>query len=157
MPYLDVVMEQTVPEYEEKVFLSHVGKERTELIFTRSEEVPLKVIDYKSKTEKNPLEQYLELVNYELRENKAFIEAIEGRKEAQKRRVELQEKIEEREKEMNTLANGGFSWRSVLRKGSKELQGRELEVKREVLRKEEGCLSEMILVMVANSNYELCR
>ena len=43
-------MEQSIPEYEEKVFINHVGKERERLVFTRSEEVPLKVIDYKAST-----------------------------------------------------------------------------------------------------------
>lgn len=39
----------------------------------------------------------MEMIMYEIREVRAFIEAIEGRKEAEKRKCELKEKIVEKE------------------------------------------------------------
>lgn len=43
---------------------------------------------------------------YEIREIKAFIEAIEGRKEAEKRKCELQENIEEKKIQKGKLERG---------------------------------------------------
>ena len=46
------------------------------------------------------------MVLYEIRENKAFIEAIEARKEAINRKAELSSKIKEREAEKAKLEKG---------------------------------------------------
>jgi hypothetical protein len=80
-------------------------------------------------TTNNPLEKFLEMIMYEIREIKAFIEAIEGRKEAEKRKCELQENIEEKKIQKGKLERGEFSFRSLFKGGSKELQIEEISVK----------------------------
>jgi regulator of replication initiation timing len=51
--------------------------------------------------------------------------------------------------------NGGFSFRSMLKSGSKELQVKEMEMKIEILKNDLQCLEKMIVIMVANTNYEI--
>jgi len=52
-------MKKTVPEYEERFFLSHVGKNREKLILNRNEEFAAKMLEFEKINAINPLEQFL--------------------------------------------------------------------------------------------------
>lgn len=56
---------------------------------------------------------------------------------------------------MAKLANGGFSFRAMFKSGTKELQIKEMEMKIEILKNELYCMEKMIVIMVANTNYEI--
>ncbi len=80
-----------LPEYEEKFLLNHVGKDKDKLIVSK-ESVKSQIREYQSLAIDNPLDDYTEMISYELRESRAFIEAIESRKRAE----DLKQKAERR-------------------------------------------------------------
>jgi hypothetical protein len=80
-----------LPEYEDKFLLNHVGKDKDKLIINK-ESVKSQIREYQSLANDNPLDDYTEMISYELRESRAFIEAIESRKRAE----DLKQKAERR-------------------------------------------------------------
>jgi hypothetical protein len=47
-------MGTAIPEYEEKFYINHVGKDRTKLIIANNEEFAYKLNEYKQLTSANP-------------------------------------------------------------------------------------------------------
>lgn len=66
-------MAKTIPEYEERSLLNHLGKYRDKLVITRTTDFAEELARFKEVNAVNPLEQFLEMVMYEIREVKAFI------------------------------------------------------------------------------------
>lgn len=60
--------------------LNHLEKNREKMILLQSEKHLQEMERLKEINSINPLEQFLEMIMYEIREVKAFMEAIEGRR-----------------------------------------------------------------------------
>lgn len=60
------IFHDVLPEYEEKFLLHHVGKEREKLIISK-EPVKVQIKEYQALANHNPLEEYVEMISYELR------------------------------------------------------------------------------------------
>lgn len=73
-------MSNTIPEYEEKFLLKYVEDDRSNLLLCKDDEFGNKLKEYQEYVAHNPLEDYVELISYELREMRAFVEAIDSRK-----------------------------------------------------------------------------
>jgi hypothetical protein len=93
------MFQNILPEYEDKFLLNHVGKDKDKLIISK-ESVKSQIREYQSLANDNPLDDYTEMISYELRESRAFIEAIESRKraedlkqKAERRRVDAKEEL----------------------------------------------------------------
>ena len=78
--YLDNVMSKSLPEYEEKCLLNNLEKNRDQLILLQNEKHMEEMERLKEINNINPLEQFLEMIMYEIREVKAFMDAVEGRR-----------------------------------------------------------------------------
>ena len=76
------VFHDILPEYEDKFLLHHVGKDKDKLVLSK-EAVKVQIKEYQSLANDNPLDDYTEMISYELRECRAFIEAVETRKRAE--------------------------------------------------------------------------
>lgn len=85
------IFHDILPEYEQKFLLHHVGKDREKLIINK-EPVKAQIKEYQSLANHNPLEDFVEMISYELRESRAFIQAIESRKKAEEMRQKLERK-----------------------------------------------------------------
>jgi hypothetical protein len=60
------VYHNILPEYEDKFLINHVGKDKDKLIFSQ-EPVKAQVKEYQSLANDNPLDDYTEMISYELR------------------------------------------------------------------------------------------
>jgi cell shape-determining protein MreC len=96
-----------------------MDKEREKMILTKDEAFSQELVKFMTINATNPLERFLEMIMYEIREVKSFIEAIEGRKEAERRKCELRDKIAEKESDLLKLESGTFSLKSFFKTGSK--------------------------------------
>lgn len=75
-------MGNTLPDYEEKFLLKYVENDRSKLFLSNGDEFSNKLKQYQGYTADNALEDYCELISYELREMRAFTEAIDSRKKS---------------------------------------------------------------------------
>jgi hypothetical protein len=75
-------MGNTLPDYEEKFLLKYVENDRSKLFLSNGDEFSSKLKQYQGYTADNALEDYCELISYELREMRAFTEAIDSRKKS---------------------------------------------------------------------------
>lgn len=79
----DSCMHTILPEYEDKVLLKYVEDDSSKLLLNESRQFDEKLREYQEFTTNNVLEEYIELMSYELREMRAFVEAIDSRKKAE--------------------------------------------------------------------------
>lgn len=70
----------------------------------------------------NPLEDYIEMISYDLREIRAFIEAIDSRNTTQNLKDRCEESRQSAKVEQEKLSNGQTTLKSLFSRGSKEEQ-----------------------------------
>ena len=148
-------MTKTIPEYEEKSLFNHLNKDRDKLILTKNEVYEQEMKKFKEINCNNPLEYFLEMVMYEIRQVKAFMQAIEGRRQTEKRKAQIKDKLIEMESTKGNIESGRFSIKTLFKPGSKDLKVSELTVKMEIMKNELNCLERMMTMMLVNTNYQL--
>ena len=79
----DSVFGKVLLGFEDKFLLNYVEQDRSKLLLRSNDQFEHKLAEFREYSKNNIIEEYMESISYELREMRAFREAIETRKSVQ--------------------------------------------------------------------------
>ncbi|CAM6005551.1 unnamed protein product [Sphagnum balticum] len=113
-----------LPNYEEAFLRVHAEDEQ--LVVAGNEAFREKLQEYLRFCEVNPLNDYVEMISYDIREIRALIDAIDSRKAFEEKKNNYEVVRREAKAELEKIRSGKTTLKSLFSSGNKEQQAKDL-------------------------------